>query len=145
VTRTGDTTTSQFSQQELAVRFLERTQIEISQMSECLPEESIALDPPAVAQIERMAHKISGASESFGFPEISAIAAAIELLAHGSNARTVGERLVLHTRLTDQISALEVYVQFELAERSPKVPARGGVYVSVGEDDIYLLPTALRR
>ena len=74
--RTGDTTTSQFSQQELAVRFLERTQVEISQMSACLPEEPMALEPPAVAHIERMAHKISGASESFGFAEISAIAAA---------------------------------------------------------------------
>lgn len=142
MTRTGDTTTSQFSQQELAVRFLERTQLEISQMSACLPDDSIALEPAAVAQIERMAHKISGASESFGFPEISAIAAAIELFAHGSNARTVRERLALHTRLSDQISALEVYVEFELAERSPKVPVRG---VSNGDDDIFDLPAALRR
>ena len=57
---TGETTTSQFSQQALAVRFLERTQLEISQMRACLPDDLIALEPPAVAQIERMAHKVVG-------------------------------------------------------------------------------------
>lgn len=133
MTGTGDTTTSQFSQQALAVRFLERTQLEISQMRACLPDEPIALEPPAVAQIERMAHKISSAAESFGFPEISAIAAAIELLAHGSHAKTVRERLALDARLTEQISALEVYVEFELAERSPKVPVGA---VEVAEEDL---------
>ena len=93
--RTGDTSTAQMSQRELAVRFLTRTQVEITQMRACLPEEPIALEPPAVAQIERMAHKISGAAESFGFPQISAIAAAIELLAHDSRAKTCRERLLL--------------------------------------------------
>ncbi len=137
---TGETTTSQFSQQALAVRFLERTQLEISQMRACLPDDLIALEPPAVAQIERMAHKISSAADSFGFPEISMIAAAIELLSHGSNAKTVRERLILGNRLTDQVSALEVYVEFELAERSPKVPVAG-----VSEEDLPFLPAAMRR
>jgi HPt (histidine-containing phosphotransfer) domain-containing protein len=142
VTGTGDTTTSQFSQQALAVRFLERTQHEIVQMRSCLPDEPIALEPPAVAQIERMAHKISSGAESFGFPEISAIAAAIELLAHGSHAKTVRERLVLSARLTDQICALEVYVEFELAERSPKIPVGN---VSAGEEEGFFQPLSMRR
>jgi HPt (histidine-containing phosphotransfer) domain-containing protein len=140
VNGTGDTTTSQFSQQALAVRFLERTQVEISQMRACLPDDLIALEPPAVAQIERMAHKISSAADSFGFPEISMIAAAIELLAHGSNAKTVRERLILGNRLTDQVCALEVYVEFELAERSPKVPVAG-----IGEEELPFVPAAMRR
>ncbi len=140
MTGTGETTTSQFSQQALAVRFLERTQLEISQMRACLPDDPIALEPPAVAHIERMAHKITSAADSFGFPEISMIAAAIELLAHGSNAKTVRERLILDSRLTDQICALEVYVEFELAERSPKSPVAG-----IGEDGAPFRPAALRR
>jgi HPt (histidine-containing phosphotransfer) domain-containing protein len=141
VTSSGDTTTSQFSQAALAIRFLERTQLELSQMRACLPDEPMALEPPAVAQIERMAHKISSTSESFGFAEISAIAAAIELLAHGSNAKTVRERLALDARLTEQMSALEVYVEFELAERSPKIGVAG---VEVG-DDSWARPNAMRR
>lgn len=140
MTGTGDTTTSQFSQQALAVRFLERTQVEISQMRACLPDDLIALEPPAVAQIERMAHKISSAADSFGFPEISMIAAAIELLAHGSSAKTVRERLILGNRLTEQVSALEVYVEFELAERSPKAPVAG-----ISEEDLPFMPAAMRR
>src|SRR5688572_33341746 len=115
----------QMSQHALAVRFLSRTQLEIAQMRACLPEEPIALEPPAVAQVERMAHKISGAAESFGFPQISAIAAAIELLTHDSRAKTVRERLLLAGRLTEQISALEVYVEFAVGERSGQGAARG--------------------
>jgi HPt (histidine-containing phosphotransfer) domain-containing protein len=140
VTGTGDTTTSQFSQQALAVRFLERTQMEITQMRACLPDDLIALEPPAVAQIERMAHKITSSADSFGFPEISMIAAAIELLSHGSNAKTVRERLVLGTKLSEQVTALEVYVEFELAERSPKVPVAG-----ISEEDMPLWSAAMRR
>jgi HPt (histidine-containing phosphotransfer) domain-containing protein len=140
VTGTGDTTTSQFSQQALAVRFLERTQVEITQMRACLPDDLIALEPPAVAQIERMAHKITSSADSFGFPEISMIAAAIELLAHGSNAKTVRERLILGSRLSEQVSALEVYVEFELAERSPKVSVAG-----ISDEDAPFLPAAMRR
>ncbi len=140
MTGTGDTTTSQFSQQALAVRFLERTQMEITQMRACLPDDLIALEPPAVAQIERMAHKITSSADSFGFPEISMIAAAIELLSHGSNAKTVRERLVLGTKLSEQVTALEVYVEFELAERSPKVPVAG-----ISEEDMPLWSAAMRR
>jgi HPt (histidine-containing phosphotransfer) domain-containing protein len=125
VSRTGDTSTSQMSQHALAVRFLSRTQLEIAQMKACLPEEAIALEPPALLQIERMAHKISGAAESFGFPQISAIAAAIELLTHDSKATTYRERLLLVTRLGEQVSALEVYVEFALAERTAQEAAAG--------------------
>jgi HPt (histidine-containing phosphotransfer) domain-containing protein len=125
VFRTGDTSTTQMSQRALAVRFLERTQLEIAQMKACLPEEPIALEPPAVAMIERMAHKIAGPSESFGFPQISAIAAAIELLAHDSKATTYRERLLLVNRLGEQVSALEAYVEFALMEHTAQEAADG--------------------
>jgi HPt (histidine-containing phosphotransfer) domain-containing protein len=124
VYRTGDTSTTQMSQHALAVRFLTRTQLEITQMRACLPEEPIALEPPALAQVERMAHKISGAAESFGFPQISAIAAAIELLTHDCKAKTMRDRLLLAARLTEQVSALEVYVEFALAERTAQEAAQ---------------------
>ena len=127
---TGNTTTTQMSRHALEVRFLTRTQLEISQMKACLPEEAIALEPPAVAQIERMAHHISGAAESFEFPQISAIAAAIELLCHDSRAKTYRERLQLMHRLTDQVSALEVYVEFALAERTAQEAAVAGLPMS---------------
>lgn len=117
---TGNTTTMQMTQHELAIRFLTRTQHELSQMRACLPDEPIALEPPAIAQIEKLAHKISGEAETFGFPQISAIAAAIELLTHDCRAKTMRERLLLVTRLTEQMSALEVYVEFALAERTAR-------------------------
>jgi HPt (histidine-containing phosphotransfer) domain-containing protein len=123
VFRTGETSTSQLSQHALAVRFLGRTQLEIAQMKACLPEEPIALEAPALAQIERMAHKIASTAESFDFPQISAIAAAIELLTHEPRAKTYRERLLLVTRLTEQVSALEVYVEFALAERTAQEAA----------------------
>ena len=122
---TGNTTTTQMSRHALEVRFLTRTQLEISQMKACLPEEAIALEAPAVAQIERMAHHISGAAESFEFSQISAIAAAIELLCHDSRAKTYRERLQLMHRLTEQVSALEVYVEFALAERTAQEAVAG--------------------
>ena len=59
---TGNTTTTQMSRRALEVRFLTRTQVEVSQMKACLPDEAIALEPPAVAQIERLAHHIAGAA-----------------------------------------------------------------------------------
>ena len=115
---TGNTTTTQMTRRELEVRFLTRTQLEVSQLKACLPDEAIALEQPAVVQIERMAHHISNAAESFEFPQISAIAAAIELLCHDGRAKTYRERLQLMHRLTEQVSALEVYVEFALAERT---------------------------
>jgi HPt (histidine-containing phosphotransfer) domain-containing protein len=125
VFNTGDTTTKQMSQHALAVRFLNRARLEVSQMRACLPDEPIALEPPAIAQIEKLARKIAGESESFGFPQISAIAAAIELLTHDCRAKTMRERLLLVTRLTEQMSALEVYVEFALAERTAQEAAQG--------------------
>lgn len=122
---TGNTTTTQMSRRALEVRFLTRTQLEVSQMKACLPEEVIALEAPAIAQIERLAHHISGAAESFEFPQISAIAAAIELLCHDNRARTYRDRLLLMGRLTEQVSALEVYVEFALAERTAQEAVAG--------------------
>jgi HPt (histidine-containing phosphotransfer) domain-containing protein len=125
VFETGNTTTTQMSRRALEVRFLTRTQLEVSQMKACLPEEVIALEAPAIAQIERLGHHIAGAAESFEFPQISAIAAAIELLCHDNRARTYRDRLLLMGRLTDQVSALEVYVEFALAERTAQEAAAG--------------------
>ena len=111
------------SRRALEVRFLTRTQLEVTQVKACLPEEVIALEAPAIAQIERLAHHIAGAAESFEFPQISAIAAALELLCHDTRAKTYRERLVLMGRLTEQVSALEVYVEFALAERTAQEAA----------------------
>ena len=113
------------SQHALGLRFLTRAQTELAQMRACLPVDPIALEPLAVAQVERVAHKMSGEAEAFGFPEISAIAAAIELMASGGTARTVRERLEMFTRLMEQMSALEIYVEYELAERTVQETAEG--------------------
>jgi len=116
VIATGNTTTTQMSQRELVLRFLTRTRTELAQMRACLPDTQLPIEPLALAHLERMAGKISSAAEAFGFPEIGVIAGAIELLAQVSGARTVRERLQLSTRLAAQLSALEVHVEYELAE-----------------------------
>ena len=69
-----------------------------------------------MAHLERMAGKISGAAEAFGFPEIGVIAGAIELLSQAGTGRTVRERLGLANRLGQQLSALEVHIEYELAQ-----------------------------
>jgi len=116
VFETGNTTTSQMSQRELVLRFLTRTSTELAQMRACLPDTRLPIEPLALSHLERMAGKISSAAEAFGFPEIGVIAGAIELLAQVSASRTVRERLTLATRLAAQLSALEVHVEYELAE-----------------------------
>ncbi|HEV8443487.1 MAG TPA: hypothetical protein VGQ27_08395 [Steroidobacteraceae bacterium] len=114
---TGNTTTSQMSQRELALRFLTRTRSEMEQMRACLPDTQLPVEPLAVAHLESLAAKISSAAEAFGFPEIGVIAGAIELLSQVSASRTVRERIEMSTRLGAQLSALEVHVEYELAER----------------------------
>jgi hypothetical protein len=105
------------SQHELALRFLTRTRMELAQMRACLPDTRLPIEPLAMAHLERMSGKVSSAAEAFGFPEIGVIAGAIELLCQVSMGRTVRERLELATRLTAQLSALEVHIEYELAER----------------------------
>ena len=123
---TGNTTTSQMSQRELVLRFLTRTQSELSQMRACLPDTQLPIEPLALAHLERTAGKISSSAEAFGFPEIGVIAGAIELLSTVRGKRTVRERLELASRLGAQLAALEVHVEFELAEIErasiPEVP-----------------------
>ena len=114
---TGNTTTSQMSQRALALRFLSRTRGELEQMRACLPDTKLPIEPLALAHLERTAAKISSAAEAFGLPEIGVIAGAIELLSQASGRSTVRERLELSTRLAAQLTALEVQVEFELAER----------------------------
>lgn len=113
---TGNTTTTQMSQRELVLRFLTRTQAELSQMRACLPDTQLPVEPLALAHLERMAGKVSSSAEAFGFPEIGVIAGAIELLSQDKGRRSVRERLELSTRLAAQLVALEVHVEYELAE-----------------------------
>jgi HPt (histidine-containing phosphotransfer) domain-containing protein len=103
------------SQKALALRFLTRTQADVAQMRACLPEEPVAIETVAIAYVERMAHKISSGAEAFGFPEIDAIAGAIELMTQAC-ARSVRQRLEMVGQLAERISALSVYVEYELAE-----------------------------
>jgi hypothetical protein len=105
------------SQRELALRFLVRTRGDLAQMRACLPDAQLPIEPLALAHLERMAGKVSSSAEAFGFPEIGVIAGAIELLAQVGVGRTVRERLELATRLGAQLSALEVHIEYELAER----------------------------
>lgn len=113
---TGNTTTSQMSQRELRLRFLMRTRLELTQMRACLPDTQLPIEPLAVAHLGRMAAKIASAAEAFGFAEIGVIAGAIELLSQVNMGRTVRERLELCTRLTAQLSTLDVHVEYELAD-----------------------------
>lgn len=120
MSHSGDTSTSQLSQHALALRFLSRAQTEVAQMRACLPEEPMALEPAAIAQIERMAHRMSSAAEAFGFPEIDAIAGAIELMTQPGPRLGVRERITLATNLAEKMSALSIYVEYELAEKEAK-------------------------
>jgi HPt (histidine-containing phosphotransfer) domain-containing protein len=114
---TGNTTTSQLPTRQLELRFIERSQMEVEQMRSYLPRNPIDLDPAAVAQVERIAQHMSGSAESFGFPEIGAIAGAIELITHEVRRLSLQEKLELCNRLREQIAALEVHLQYEYDER----------------------------
>jgi len=116
VANSGDTSTSQMSRHALVLRFLTRTREEVAQLRTCLPEEPLALEPDVLAQIARIAHKIGSTAEPFGFPEITVIAGAVELLSHDGGKRTARERIELGMRLQDKVSALEIYVEHALAE-----------------------------
>jgi HPt (histidine-containing phosphotransfer) domain-containing protein len=107
------------SQHALSLRFLSRAQAEIDQMRACLPEEPFPIEPAAIAHIESLAHHISTAAEAFGFPEIDAVAGAIELMTQPAR-RTVRERIELVALLLERVSALSIYVEFELADKEAK-------------------------
>jgi HPt (histidine-containing phosphotransfer) domain-containing protein len=100
------------SQQALVLRFLTRTRDEVAQLRARLPEEQLA----------RIAHKIGSTAEPFGFPEITVIAGAVELLSHDGGKRTARERIELGMRLQDKVSALEIYVEHALAEAEMPAP-----------------------
>ena len=107
------------SQHALCLRFLTRAQTDVAQMLAYLPEEHIAIEPAAIAQLERMAHNMSTTAEAFGFPEIDAVAGAIELMTQPGR-RTVRERIELVKGLLEKISALSIYVEYELADKEMK-------------------------
>ena len=126
----GDTSTLQMSQQQLVLRFLSRTREEVGHLRASLPTEPLALEPEVLAHLARIAHKIASTAEPFGFPEVSVIAGAIELLAHDAGTRKVRERLALALRLDDKVAALEIYVEHALAEAEkqqepPDLPLAG--------------------
>jgi hypothetical protein len=104
------------SQQALILRFLSRARDEVAQLRACLPQEPLALEPEVLVLLARIAHKIGSTAETFGFPEISVIAGAVELLSHDGGKRTARERIELGLRLQDKVSALEIYVEHALAE-----------------------------
>jgi hypothetical protein len=108
------------SQDALTIRFLTRTQADVAQMSACLPDAPFPLEAAAIAQIQRMAQKISSAAEAFGFPEIDTIAAGIELMTQDGAAKSLRQRLELAAHLVEKISTLQVYVEFELAEKEAR-------------------------
>jgi len=117
VYRTGNTTTSQMSQKELALRFLTRTRSELAQMRACLPDPQVPIDMLNMRLLEGMSAKVASTAEAFGFPEIGVIAGAIELLSQtGAGRSTVRERFALAQRLGAQLGALEVHLEYELAE-----------------------------
>ena len=116
----GDTSTSQLSQHALSIRFLTRAQSDVAQMRACLPDEPMALEPPAIAHIERLAHKLASGAEAFGFREIDAICGAIELMTQPGPRLSARERIALVMCLADRISALSIYVEYELAEKEAK-------------------------
>jgi HPt (histidine-containing phosphotransfer) domain-containing protein len=116
VANSGDTSTSQMSRQALVLRFLTRTREEVVQLRARLPEEPLALEPDVLTQLARIAHKIGSTAEPFGYPEITVIAGAVELLSHDGGKRGARERIELGLRLQDKVSALEIYVEHALAE-----------------------------
>jgi HPt (histidine-containing phosphotransfer) domain-containing protein len=104
------------SRHALVGRFLARTRDEVAQMRASLPAEPLALDSEVLAQLARLAHKIASSAETFGFPEISVIADAVELLLQDGGKRGARERIALGIHLRDKISALDIYVEHGLAE-----------------------------
>jgi HPt (histidine-containing phosphotransfer) domain-containing protein len=108
------------SQHALSLRFLSRAQAEVAQMRACLPEEPMALDTAAIAHIERLAHRLSSGAEAFGFREIDAIAGALELMTQPGPRLGVRDRIALAARLAEKMSALSIYVEYELAEKEAK-------------------------
>jgi HPt (histidine-containing phosphotransfer) domain-containing protein len=114
------------SRHTLALRFLTRMQIDVAQLRASLPNDPLMLEPLVANQLERIAHKISNETEAFGFPEISAIAAAIELLSTDSGGGTVRQRFELRARLNEQIAALESYLKNELEETRALEAATSG-------------------
>lgn len=115
---TGNTTTTQMSQKELELRFLTRTREELEQMRACVPDTQLPIQPLEMSHLQQLASKIASTAEAFGFPELTVIAGAIELLSQsGASRTTVRDRLALATRLNAHLGALEVHLEYEIAER----------------------------
>ena len=94
---------------QLGQQFLRRTLGELVTIRECLDAYS-AGDVGAIAQLERVTHRIHGTGLTFGFPGISQYAADLERLAKAALRSPIGDPEILERlaagarRLTDEIA-----------------------------------------
>jgi HPt (histidine-containing phosphotransfer) domain-containing protein len=107
--RTGGKAALQARVAELGLRFLRRTLGELVTIRECL-EGCVAGDVAAIAQLERITHRIHGTGLTFGFPGISQYAADLERLAKAALRSPIGDPEMLVSleagarRLTDEVA-----------------------------------------
>ena len=93
---------------KLGQQFLRRTLGELVAIRECL-DACIAGDVSAIAQLERITHRIHGTGLTFGFPGISQCAADLERLARAALRSPIGDLEMLQKleagarRLADEV------------------------------------------
>jgi HPt (histidine-containing phosphotransfer) domain-containing protein len=75
---------------KLGLKFLRRTLGELVTVRECV-HACVAGDVSAIAQLERITHKIHGTGLTFGFPGISQRAAELERLAEAALRSPIGD------------------------------------------------------
>jgi hypothetical protein len=75
---------------KLGLQFLRRTLGDLVAIHECV-HASIAGDVSAIAQLERITHRIHGTGLTFGFPGISQHAADLERLARAALRSPIGD------------------------------------------------------
>ena len=107
--RTGGKAALQERVAKLGLQFLRRTLGELVTIRECL-DACIAGDVGAIAQLERVTHRIHGAGLTFGFPGISQYAADLERLAKAALRSPIGDPEILERleagarRLADEVA-----------------------------------------
>lgn len=107
--RTGGKAALQERVAKLGLQFLRRTLGELVTIRECL-DACIAGDVGAIAQLERVTHRIHGTGLTFGFPGISQYAADLERLAKAALRSPIGDPEMLERleagarRLADEVA-----------------------------------------